>query len=309
MRKFVFILILSTCCLNILGQIKKPTLMILPSDNWCSIRYFTKTYEDAGEIITCSDYSKAFLEDIELTMVISKIGEQLTELGYSLKDAERAIKSLDANLAEIIATQSGTNSSSVAISPLDVLKQRVKSDVLIQLNWDVTKNTISFTLEAFDTYTDKRIATATGTGKRNNDIVSVQIGKMAEKYIKDFDKQLDEFYNNMQINGREIVIDIRVWEISPVNLETEFQDEELLWHIQNWLHQNTVNNQFNLTDATENFASFEQVHIPLTRNNVALDARGFTRDLQKFLQKNPFNVTSKLIMQGLGKATLIIGEK
>lgn len=309
MRKFVFILILSTCCLNILGQIKKPTLMILPSDNWCSIRYFTKTYEDAGEIITCSDYSKAFLEDIELTMVISKIGEQLTELGYSLKDAERAIKSLDANLAEIIATQSGTNSSSVAISPLDVLKQRVKSDVLIQLNWDVTKNTISFTLEAFDTYTDKRIATATGTGKRNNDIVSVQIGKMAEKYIKDFDKQLDEFYNNMQINGREIVIDIRVWEISPVNLETEFQDEELLWHIQNWLHQNTVNNQFNLTDATENFASFEQVHIPLTRNNVALDARGFTRDLQKFLQKSPFNVTSKLIMQGLGKATLIIGEK
>ena len=94
-----------------------------------------------------------------------------------------------------------------------------------------------------------------------------------------------------------------------MNLETEYDGDELLWHIQEWLSENTVNSQFNLSDATENFARFEQVRISLVQRGMALDARGFVRGLQKHLQKAPYNITSKIVMQGLGKATLIIGEK
>ena len=90
---------------------------------------------------------------------------------------------------------------------------------------------------------------------------------------------------------------------------TIYEGDELIYHIQNWLSQNTVRSQFNLSDATENFAHFEQVRIPLAKKNMALDARGFVRELQKYLQQNPYSITSKIIMQGLGKATLIIGEK
>lgn len=290
-------------------QEKKPTVMILPSDNWCSARYFTKTYDNQGSKVVTADYRRAFLEDSELNPVISKIGELLTEQGYSLKDAEQAAKSLDTEMAENNITFSGTSNAGLAMSPLDILKQRVKSDILIQINWNVTREAITFTMEAFDTYTDKRIATATGTKERNKDIIPVQIESVIKNYIKTFDGQMDRFYRNMQSNGREIAVSLQVWDNSDVNLETEYEGDELLWCIQKWFSENTINGQFNLSDATENFARFEQVHIPLMQKGMALDARGFVRELQKYLQKAPYNITSKIVMQGLGKATLIIGEK
>ena len=304
---YVISLFCSTCLFA--QQVKKPTIMILPSDNWCSARYFTKTYGNREGRVVSADYRRAFLEDSELNPVISKIGELLTEQGYSLKDAEQAAKSLDTEMAENDVTFSSTSHSGLAMSPLDMLKQRVKSDILIQINWNVTREAITFTMEAFDTYTDKRIATATGTKERNKDIVPVQIESIIKEHIKKFDEQMDGFYQEMQANGREIALNLQVWDNSDVNLETEYDGDELLWHIQEWLSENTVNSQFNLSDATENFARFEQVRISLVQRGMALDARGFVRGLQKHLQKAPYNITSKIVMQGLGKATLIIGEK
>lgn len=74
------------------AQEKKPTLMILPSDNWCAQRYFTTTYENQGVQVVVSDYPTAFREDTELGGVVSKVGELLTGMGYSLKDCEQESK-------------------------------------------------------------------------------------------------------------------------------------------------------------------------------------------------------------------------
>ena len=73
---------------------KKPTLMILPSDNWCTQRYFTTTYEFQGVKTRVPNYQQAFQEDAELPQVISKVGQLLTAKGYSVKDAEQEIKNL-----------------------------------------------------------------------------------------------------------------------------------------------------------------------------------------------------------------------
>ena len=78
--------------LNISAQVKKPTLMILPSDNWCTQRYFTTTYQDIGGTVTVPDYQLAFQQDTELGGVISLIGQMLTDRGYSLKDSEQELK-------------------------------------------------------------------------------------------------------------------------------------------------------------------------------------------------------------------------
>ena len=63
-------------------------------------------------------------------------------------------------------------------SELDKLKKKAKADILIQIWWKVNKTeqgkSVSFILEAFDSYTSKRIASSTGTGVQNNtDIVPV----------------------------------------------------------------------------------------------------------------------------------------
>lgn len=290
---------------------KKPTLMILPSDHWCSQRYYMTTWDNQGVKVKTADYQKAFLQDRELTQVISKIGQLLTQKGYTLKDAEQETKIVFNRIAEDNVTLSNSSGSVLAESPLDMIKKRAKMDILIQIDWTINNNrSVTFTLEAFDAYTSKRIATATGTGKPSTEILPIMLEQAVKSKIKDFDKQLDNFYADCNKNGREVVLTIKTWENWDGNLETENEDgDELIDVIQKWLNKNTVNGMFNLSDATENFAQFEQVRIPLRdEEGYAIDARGFATMLRKFLVKE-FGVTSKVMTRGLGEAILVIGEK
>jgi hypothetical protein len=142
-----------------------------------------------------------------------------------------------------------------------------------------------------------------------NDIIPVLLEKAARENIQAFDTQMDSYYHVMQTNGREILLTVRCWNNWDKDLETEYADKELTDHIQEWLRKNTVNRQFNLTDATENFAQFEQVKIPLLDDNEnALDARAFAVKLQKYLRKSPYEIESKVMVRGLGKTIIVFSH-
>lgn len=296
------------------NTVKKPSIMILPSDNWCTQRYFTQSFDNQGTTEKVSDYQRAFAEDLELPQVISKIGGLLTGMGYSLKDAEQEIKSLKMKQAEDNVMSSKTSGSSIAETPLDMLKRRMKSDIVIQLWWNIIKDpkgkVVSFTLEAFDAYTNKRIATATGNSKPTDESIPVALEKAVRDNVKEFDKQLDQWYADQNKNGREIVLTVRCWDNWNSDLETEYGGDELTDAIQSWIRQNTVKGAFNLTDGSETFLQFEQVRIPLMDDKGnAMDARGFATALRKYLQKEPFNIPAKVTMRGLGEAMVVLGEK
>lgn len=295
-------------------EIKKPTVMILPSDNWCVQRYFTQSFDNQGTTTRIPDYQRAFTEDIELPQVISKVGGVLTGMGYSLKDAEMEIKSMGVKQAEDNAMSSKTSGALISETPLDMLKRRMKSDVVIQLWWNISKEpagkVVSFTLEAFDAYTNKRIATSTGNSQPTAGSIPVALESAVKSNVKEFDKQLDKWYSDQKKNGREIVLTVRCWDNWDKDLEEEYNGEELTDCIQKWMRDNTVNGSFNLSDGTETFAQFEQVRIPLKDNKgTAMDARAFSNLLRKYLQKAPYNITSKVVIRGLGEAILILGEK
>ena len=296
------------------GSVKKPTLTILPSDNWCAARYFMTTYDNQGSEVKTPDYLTAFQQDSELPMVIANVGALLTDFGYSVKDAEQELKAITARAQEDNVTTSTTSRSYLSESPLDVLKRRVKADILLQIWWKVNKeavgHSVSFTIEAFDTYTSKRIATYSGTSAASEEIIPRLLANTIRDNITTFDKQLTSWYNRMETNGREIVLTIRCWDNWDKNLETEFDDKELTDWIDEWMASSTVNGQYNLTDGTENFAQFEQVMIPLCdANGKALDARAFAVQLQRYLKKEPFLITAKVMIRGLGEAILVLGEK
>lgn len=296
------------------GSVKKPTLTILPSDNWCAARYFMTTYDNQGTEVKIPDYLTAFQQDSELPMVIANVGALLTDFGYSVKDAEQELKAITARAQEDNVTTSTTSRSYLSESPLDVLKRRVKADILLQIWWKVNKeavgHSVSFTIEAFDTYTSKRIATYSGTSSASEEIIPRLLANTIRDNITTFDKQLTSWYNRMETDGREIVLTIRCWDNWDKNLETEFDDKELTDWIDEWMASNTVNGQYNLTDGTENFAQFEQVMIPLCdANGKALDARAFAVQLQRYLKKEPFLITAKVMIRGLGEAILVLGEK
>lgn len=292
---------------------KKPTIMILPSDHWCDMRYFMTTYDNQGTKVKTPDYQKAFIEDTEIGPVISKIGQVLTDMGYSLKDAEQGIKSINTKTAEDNVTMSKTSGASLVESPLDMLKRRIKCDILIQISWDLSRSagghSTTFTLEAFDSYTNKRIATSTGSLEGQGSVADL-LFTAVKKNVKPFDKQMDNWFADQKKNGREINLTIRCWDNWENDLETEYGGEELTDCIQSWLRNNCVNSAFNLSDGTESFAQFEQVRIPLEdEKGKAMDARAFATLLRKYLAKPPYNITAKVMQRGLGEAILVLGEK
>lgn len=310
------ILILALCLYSVLvfAQEKKPTLMIVPSDNWCTQRYFSTTYNNQGTNVRVSDYQRAFQEDLEIKPVIAKLGQLMTDMGYILKDCEQELKSIATRQAEDNVTMSKTSGASLVESPLDQLKRRTKSDIIINVDWVIRKEAsgriVTFTLEAFDSYTSKRIATATGTCQPSNLSTPELLECAVGSNVKDFDKQMDNYFRDQKKHGREIVFTVRCWDSWDKDLEEEYDGEELTDCIQQWMREHTVNSVFNLSDATENFLQFEQVRIPFyDEKGNAMDARAFATQLRKHLSKEPYNITAKVMVRGLGEAIIVLGEK
>lgn len=318
MKKLHFILIafgLLVSTNTLFAQAKKPTLMILPSDNWCEQRYFTTEFDNQGTKQKVPNYKQAFQEDTELGQVISKIGSLMIDRGFPLKDAEQELKAIEARNAEDNMTTSTASGSSISESPLDKLKNKAKADIIIQIWWKVTKTdngkVISFVLEAFDAYTSKRIASSTGNGTPDNtDIVPVLLQNAILANIDPFAAQLQSHFDDMFNNGREILLTVKKWNSWDKNMETEIDGKEITDYVNEWLQKNTVKGKFSMADATENIIRCDQVRIPLyDANNNAIDARQFAKGLQKYLKTAPFNFEVKLMTRGLGEAILVLGEK
>ena len=299
----------------VFAQAKKPTIMVLPSDNWCEQRFFMTEFDNQGTKQKVPNYKQAFQEDTEIGQVISKIGSLMIDRGFPLKDAEQELKAIEARAAEDNMTTSTSTGSSIAESPVDILKNKAKADIIIQIWWKVTKTdagkVLSYTVEAFDAYTNKRIAAATGNSEPNNSaIVPVLLEQALLSKIDPFVNQLQQHFDDMLVNGREIRLTVKRWNTWQYTLEDEIADEEITDHINNWMQTNTVNKRFNMSDASENIIRFEQVRIPIyDANGNPIDARAFAKGLQKHLKSTPYNFEVKLVTRGLGEAILILGEK
>ena len=317
MKNIKYAIVFATALItnSIFSQAKKPTLMILPSDNWCEQRFFMTEFDNQGTKQKVPNYKQVFQEDTEIGQVISKIGSLMIDRGFPLKDAEQELKAIEARNAEDNMTTSSSSGSSISESPLDKLKNKAKADIIIQIWWKVNKTeqgkSVSFILEAFDAYTSKRIASSTGNGTPNNtDIIPVLLQNAIIANIDPFAAQLQAHFDDMFTNGREILLTVKKWNSWDKNMETEIEGKEITDYVNEWLQKNTVKGRFNMSDATENKIRFEQVRIPLfDANNNALDARQFAKGLQKYFKAAPFNFEVKLMTRGLGEAILVLGEK
>jgi hypothetical protein len=296
------------------SQAKKPTLMVVPSDAWCIENGYFLTYDNQGTTVKIPDYKRAFQENTDVLQIISQINGMMGERGFPLKNMESAIKSLESNSAEdnMRTSKSG---SDVSESAIDALKKVAKADIIIQLTWTTNtlgpKKSISFNLQGLDAYTDKQIATSTGTGVPSFAVeMPVLLSEAVLSHIDNFSASLQTHFDDLFENGREIIVKIQKWEDWDDDLETEFAGEELGIIIEDWLADNTVKGRFSTTDMTENMALFEQVRIPLyNAKGRAIDARRYIRELSKFLKNAPYLIPNKVSTKGLGRVTIILGGK
>jgi hypothetical protein len=299
---------------SVFGQAKKPTIMVVPSDAWCIKNGYVMEFDNQGTKVKIPDYKRALQEDTDLLLVISKLNGLMGDRGFPLKNMESALKSLEAESAEN-AMMTSKGGAGVAETPIDKLRKTAKADIIMQLTWTLNttgpKKSVTFNLQGLDAYTDKQIATATGTGAPS---FSVELPLLLEEavlaHIDNFNASLQKHFDDMFENGREIIVRIKKFDSWSGDLEQEFDGVELGTIIEDWIADNTVKNRFSTSDATENMMLFEQVRIPLyNAKGRAEDARGFLKGLQDMLKNAPYNIPNKLTMKGLGQAVIVLGEK
>lgn len=300
------------------GQAKKPTIMVVPSDNWCIKNGYTMVYDEMGTLKTLPDYKTAIQNETDLLMTISKINTMMADRGFPLVNLETALKNMEQESAEISAltSKSGAN---LAENPIDMLQRAANADIIIQLTYVVNKigpqRSITFMLQGFDAYTNKQIAGAQGTGTPSlSTLTPVLLEEAVLSHIDDFNTRLQAHFNDLFENGREIVFQVRVWDSSPIDLEEVFnyngRNLELGEIIEDWVADNTFKGRFSTGTYTQNVIRFEQVRIPLyDERQRAMDTRRWVRDLRTILTRPPFNQDVKIHTRGLGEIWLIIGEK
>ena len=313
LRSIIITLIMLVLSVSVFSQAKKPTIMVVPSDNWCYKNAYLNEYDNQGSTIKIPDYKSALQESSELLQVISKINELMADRGFPLKNLESVMKSLQGQSAEdaMLSSKSGAD---VNESPIDKLKKTAKADIIMQMTWTINrtgpKRSITFNLQGIDAYTDKQIAGASGTGQPSFTAeLPILLEEAVLAHIDNFNAQLQKHFDDLFANGREVSLRIMTFSSFDGDLESEFDGKELNEIIETWVSDNSVKGRFSLSDATENTMLFEQVRIPLyDMNNRAVDTRGWARDLQKMLADR-YRITSKLMTRGLGQAQLVIGEK
>lgn len=286
--------------------------MVMPSDSWCAGMGYMTSVDIQGTIEQFPDYEKALL-DPQLTLAISKIGQLMSDHGFDLQDLGMVMRNLrnDAVLDEATRSSEGND---LAENARERLMRVAKADIIVYLTYHVNKTgpkySLTYNMQGIDTYSEKQIAAASGTGDQ---VFSPEFSVLLEKGIVDniggFQSQLANYLETLFEQGREVRVECRAWNGNEINFESDFGGEELGFLIEEWMADNTVQGRFSTDDASENRMTFGQVRIPLVNERGrAVDTRLWTNGLRRWL-KEKYNIEAKLYIKGLGKAILMVGEK
>ncbi|MDC3260612.1 DUF6175 family protein [Winogradskyella sp.] len=299
------------------SQAKKPTLMVVPADNWCYNNNYSESYDNQGVVKDIPSYRIALQRDTDLDLVITQINGMLSQRDFDAKNLKSQLDKIESAAAEEAMRSSKYSGAEVAESPIDALKKVAKADIILKLGWTVNddgmEKAVTFILKAIDSYTGKQIAQASGTGAPDfSSPLPVLLEEAVSSHIDAFLAELQTAFERWFEKGRECAVGIRVWDDWDYDLESEdFGDDELGFLIEEWMEDNTVGGAFTTMDAEATMMNFEQVRIPMTYEKKGrvrgLDARTWAKNLSKYL--NGMGIENKLTTVGLGEVKLYLGSK
>lgn len=322
MRKIVLVITFLFCTLILMGQAKKPTIMVVPSDALCARIGCVQEFEEYGQVRMIPDYHKALQTNSELRLLISAMGDFMAKEQFPLQSLENILKKLQTEAAEVAALTGKETGAGIAESPIDKIRRTAKADIILDLDYQVKrigpKKQVSFNLTALDAYTSKIISGNTGLGSSANAAIELLLEEAVLSFKDNFLAGLQAHFDDMFTNGREVVVTLRRFDSADIDFEEEFDYNgeyvELADLIDLWFSENTVQGRYSFTERTADVLKFEQVRIPmfgksLSGKETAMDTRGFVRPLSNMLKNEPYNTPVKIYQKGLGEVWLIIGEK
>lgn len=275
------------------GKAKKPRVVVVPSNRLLNTMGLLSTTDDMGATAWVGNYEKAFLDN-DLQAALSKFNEMMKDRGFEVTSLEQELK----------LVKNDPN------HPIPI-------DIKIELSYSVKKqgprSSVMFTLEAFDAYSNKIIASASGTGEPaiGADVATL-LQEAVLNYLDKFNSQLQDTFEGYLMSGRESRLTVQA--AGDVSLEKEVAGKSIAQHVEDWLQAHCVQHAFSIDDQDEQRMSVSQSMMPLfNEQGKAVDAPVFYRDLVKYLKSLGLNVdgprsgaTASGMTGRLGSAVLTI---
>lgn len=293
------------------SQQQKPSMLVIPSDQLLQ-RFGKLTQKEAlGKTIQIRDYNGYLLADQDSKFIISSIQSAFIDFGYPLNDLEQTLKSI--NDQEMIDAVTGIRKDAKTI-----LLTSAKPDIILELDYNLQtdrstrdyQKTLTYTIRAIDAFSNKVVATIQQTnfndGKKNATPASLMQAAI-EKDSKAFTQQINNHFNSVIENGREITLRVTIENGVNLTMSDECLDGDAYSDfIIDWIKVNTLMGAYNMQRNTETEMYFSNVKIKtLNDNGTQYSAYDFARELSKALNKG-CGIKSKNTTQGLGDATISI---
>ncbi|MBO4380139.1 MAG: hypothetical protein J5784_03970 [Muribaculaceae bacterium] len=298
----------------IANAIEKPTVMVLPDDNWLKENDFLTYVEKQGKKKRVQHYEEAFIESSELKNVIVTINKLFSDRNFNLVDAEEALSQFSDDELIDEFTTSEENGAGIDGDINDVLLRNLKPDYTLYVGWNVNDvgfdRCITYRMEIKDAYTRESVAAANGTGPLKKR--SVPIDVLLEQSVLDKIDGLCELLNNHRrdilTNGRWINLRVDCWANSGISMSTEYGGTELSTILYNWISDNSVNHKFSPGRSGIKFRQYK-VRIPLKDpNGRPMVAEQFVNQLRDYLKTN-YSIRSANRTTGIGDGRIILGSK
>jgi hypothetical protein len=297
----------------VIGQAKKPDLMVVPAKDWCDQRGFLKTINNQGVTEYISDWEMATVKSSELNSVLTKMSAEMAKGGFKLQDLQQTIATVKNDRGEEAIR------GNVSTNPIMEIRARAKSDIEIHVYWKLEsqgprKRIADFRLSGIDTYTNKVVATAQGSGDwASGDYTESELLiEAVQSKMDGFKATLQTTFDDMFKNGREITMNVYKTDNWSEDFTTEkFGGDELSFLISDWLAEKTVAGRFGSPTGDDTRMLITGIRIPLyNEKNQAMDAKEFARGFKNYLKT--IGIPSDQITidpVGQGRVNVFLGPK
>ena len=313
------LIICGVCAVSIaqttpLGLTAAPSIMVIPSDNWCSLNGFMKSQVINGVEHYEPEYRKALLSSPELKMAISTVNRLMTKQGFNLVDLESTLKTIETEAAENSVTMSSSGSM-INESPRETLARVARADLIFEMSWHINKigpqSSVQWTLRALDSYSLKEVASAGSTSAKS---IGVELSVLLEESIASnmpaFLDLLQGYFTQLKTLGREISLEVRIWDNAGFNFESDFEDDELGYFIKQWVKRNAVGGTTTPSLSSPNVLKYTNIRIPnVDAEGYQITASDWIHKLSRRLKKAPSVGGVTEYNKGLGTIILILGQK
>jgi hypothetical protein len=290
MKRIFTLLMTVIISTTVYAQMKKPSVMVLPSKQWMTAGGHMMQFNNQGTTENHPNYRSALESDATLNQVLVKLSGVIKDRGFTVKMLEAQLDKVDQKMAD---QNMRTTGGGVYVNPTDMLKMTAKADLVIELAYTINQRgpqkSVQFTLLAKDAGQGTMAGQVTGNTEPSSGSIPEEMSAALNLYMDAFSADLMKYFEDMVANGREILLNVNVTENFDEDLYTDsYGDDELMLLIEDWVADNTKGGNYNLSDATETMMVFEQTRIPLEYERKGkmrkMDAGAFGSNLAKYLK-------------------------